>query len=222
MAGDAENPLFCSDSVTAWDRLLEAIGPASLLAVIELRMSPALRRRYAVEDVFQEALLHAWRDRAQHHWRGLKSFRNWLLTIIDRRICDLADHAQAQKRGGDMRAVPLPGVPGSDSATPSPLPWDSTTPSRMAVYREQAEAMRAALAGLPDDVRDVVRLRLFEQLRVEEIAERLDLGVSAVRHRFRKGAELYQQILVAELGTRSLAISQLAMRGLLPNSSPEG
>jgi RNA polymerase sigma factor (sigma-70 family) len=221
MAGDTENPLR-SDSVTAWDRLIEAVGPASLLTIIELRMSAALKRRFLAEDVFQEALLHAWRDRAQHQWRGLKSFRNWLLTIIDRRICDLADHAQAQKRVGDMRPVQLSGVPGSDSAAPSPLPWDSTTPSRMAVYREQAEAMRAALAGLPDDVREVVRLRLFEQLRVEEIAQRLDLGVSAVRHRFRKGAELYQQILVAELGTRSLAISQLAMRGLLPNSSPEG
>lgn len=221
MAGDTENPL-CSDSVTAWDRLIEAVGPASLLAVIELRMSPALRRRYAAEDVFQEALLHAWRDRAQHQWRGLKSFRNWLLTIIDRRICDLADQAQAQKRGGDAGPVQFSSLSGPSGAGPSPLPWDSTTPSRMAVYREQAEAMRAALAGLPDDVRDVVRLRLFEQLRVEEIAQRLDLGVSAVRHRFRKGAELYQRILVAELGTRSLAISQLAMRGLLPNSSPEG
>jgi DNA-directed RNA polymerase specialized sigma24 family protein len=81
--------------------------------------------------------------------------------------------------------------------------------------------MRAALAGLPDDVREVVHLRLFEQLAVEAIAQRLGLGVSAVRHRFRKGAELYQQRLTAELGTRSVAISQLAMRGLLPNSSPE-
>lgn len=221
MATDVENPLR-SDSAAVWDRLIEAVGPASLLAVIELRMGAALRRRISPEDVFQEALLHAWRDRAGHEWRGLRSFRNWLLTIIDRRICDLADRARAQKRGGDMRPVQLRGLSGSDSASPSPLPWDSATPSRMAVYREQGEAMRAALDGLPDDVREVVRLRLFEQLRVEEIAQRLDLGVAAVRHRFRRGAELYQQMLVAELGTRSLAISQLALRGLLPNSSPEG
>ncbi len=220
MTREGENPLH-SESASVWDHLIEATGPASLLAVIELRMSPALKRRHTAEDVFQEALLHAWRDRKQHQWRGPKSFRNWLLTIIDRRICDLADRAQAQKRAGGSRAVEFPTGPGYDSAAPSPLPWDSTTPSRIAVYREQADAMRAALAGLPDDVREVVHLRLFEQLAVEAIAQRLGLGVSAVRHRFRKGAELYQQRLTAELGTRSVAISQLAMRGLLPNSSPE-
>jgi RNA polymerase sigma-70 factor (ECF subfamily) len=221
MAGDIENPLR-DGSANGWDRLIEAIGPASLLTVIELRMSPALKRRCLPEDIFQEALLHAWRDRARHEWRGLKCFRNWLLTIIDHRICDLADQTQAQKRGGGAASVQLADLTDSAGAASSPLPWDSTTPSRLAVYREQAEAMQAALADLPDDVREVVRLRLLEQLRVEEIAQRLGLGVSAVRHRFRKGAELYQQALVAELGTRSLAISQLAVRGLLPNSSPEG
>jgi RNA polymerase sigma factor (sigma-70 family) len=220
MYGDADNPLR-SGSGADWDRLIEAIGPASLLAVIELRMNPALKRCHAAEDVFQEALLHAWRDRAKHEWRGLKSFRNWLLTIVDRRICDLADQVQAQKRGGGAVVAPFSALAGSDSAGPSPLPWDSTTPSRIAVYREQADAMRAALASLPDDVREIVQLRLFEQLAVEEIAQRLNLGMSAVRHRFRKGAELYQRKLVAELGTRSLAISQLALRGLTPNSSPE-
>ena len=80
--------------------------------------------------------------------------------------------------------------------------------------------MRGALANLPDDVRDVVRLRLFEQLPVDEIAQRLNLGPAAVRHRFRKGAELYQQRLVAELGTRSLSISQLTRGEMAANSSP--
>ena len=219
MATDADNPLR-SDSAGVWDRLIEAVGPASLLAVIELRMGAALRRRISPEDVLQEALLHAWRDRAGHAWRGLKSFRNWLLTIIDHRIHDLAEEAQAQKRGGERPTVVFSALAGSDGTSAAPLPWDSTTPSRIAVYREQAEAMRAALAGLSDDLRGVVQLRLFEQLKVEEIAQRLNLGVAAVRHRFRKGAELYRRRLLAELATRSLSISQLARHGLALDSSP--
>jgi RNA polymerase sigma-70 factor, ECF subfamily len=218
-SGGADNPLW-SESPAAWDRLIEAVGPASLLAVIELRMGPALRRRCTAEDIFQETLLHAWRDRTRHDWRGLKCFRNWLLTIIDHRIHDLADQAQAQKRGGG-RLVEVPISTGSESGSQWPMPCDSTTPSRVAVYREQADAMRAALAALPDDVRDVLRLRLFEQLAVEEIAERLNLGVAAVRHRFRKGAELYQRRLMTELATRSLAISQKTVRELIGDSSPE-
>jgi len=219
MVGPHDNPLL-TDSPGAWDRLLEAVGPAALLAVIELRMSTALKRQYPAEDVLQEALLHAWRDRAQHEWRGVRSFRNWLLTIIDHRIQDLADRSAAQKRGGDTPAVEFSALTASGTRS-ALLPWDSTTPSRIAVYREQAAAMRGALERLPDDVRDVVRLRLLEQLPVEEIAQRLQLGASAVRHRFRRGAELYQKHLMAELATRSQSISPEAARVLLAESSPE-
>lgn len=219
MVGPHDNPLL-TDSPGAWDRLLEAVGPAALLAVIELRMSTALKRQYPAEDVLQEALLHAWRDRAQHEWRGVRSFRNWLLTIIDHRIQDFADRSMAQKRGGGTPAVECSALTGSGTRS-ALLPWDSTTPSRIAVYREQAAAMRGALERLPDDVRDVVRLRLLEQLPVEEIAQRLQLGASAVRHRFRRGAELYQKHLMAELATRSQSISPEAARVLLAESSPE-
>ena len=220
MADEANNPLR-SDVPGAWDQVIEAAGPASILAVIELRMSPALRHRHTAEDIFQEALLHAWRDRGQHEWRGARSFRNWLLSIIDHRIRDLADKAGAQKRGGGVQLVEFSRLRGSAGGSQWPLPWDSTTPSRVAVYREQADAIRAALVSLPDDVRDVVRLRLLEQLSVEEIAERLNLGASAVRHRFRKGAELYQRRLVAELATRSIGVSQNGVRGLAADSAPD-
>ncbi len=219
MPGDTDNPLR-SDSAAVWNRLIEAVGPASLLAVITDRIGAVLKHRLAAEDILQETLLHAWRDRARHEWRGVKSFRNWLLTIADHRIHDLADQAAAQKRGGDAVTLAIHAWPATSHGG-FDLPWESTTPSRIAVYREQAEAMRAALAGLPDDLREVVRLRLLEQLTVEEIAEQLHLGASAVRHRFRKGAELYQQKLTAELATRSLSVSRVLRHGLAADSSPE-
>jgi DNA-directed RNA polymerase specialized sigma24 family protein len=71
----------------------------------------------------------------------------------------------------------------------------STTPSRIAAHRERSEVLREALASLPDELRDVVRLRLFEDLTCEQVAERLGLGVSAVKHRFRKGGALYRERL---------------------------
>ena len=52
--------------------------------------------------------------------------------------------------------------------------------------------MEKALRSLPDDVRDVVRLRLFDDLPIGEIATSLGIGESAVRHRFRAGAEMYR------------------------------
>lgn len=208
-----DNPLL-RDSPPAWVELIEAVSPAALLVVIEARMSAALKARHSPEDILQEALLHAWRDRHSHEWHGQKVFRNWLLTIIDHRIRDLAVRESAQKRGGDRVETPFsslrpPGGLAADSSDTAALPgMASTTPSRIAIYNETAAAMRAALRALPEEQREIVRLRLFEQLSVEEIAERLQLGPSAVRHRFRKGAELYEQQLRSKLASRSQSISE--------------
>ena len=103
------------------------------------------------------------------------------------------------------------------------LPAGSTTPSKLAAYREQAEVMRSALESLPEEFRDVVRLRLFEHCALEEIAERLGLGASAVRHRFRKGSELYLSRLRAALGSqRGPAIPESPADARSGSSPPGG
>ncbi len=216
MAGDGEtrfgsaddNPLKMESS-NIWNELIEAIDPASLLVVIERRMSERLKRADPAEDILQQALLHAWRSRTACEWRGIKRFRAWVLTIIDHRIRDAADRAGAAKRGGGREAAPFSALratgPRATRESEYCGPIASTTPSRIAIYKEQAAAIRTTLESLDDDVRDIVRMRLLEQLSLEEIAERLELGVSAVRHRFRKGSETYRRRLMSELATRSFA-----------------
>ena len=193
-----ENPL---SHIEAWPRLIEAVGPASLLAIINGRMSTALKQRFCAEDMLQESLAHAWRDRAKFQWQGLRSFRAWLLSIIDHRIRDTVDHESAQKRGGGRQALSLDRT-NLDSSSSEAIPPElaaSTTPSRLAMFKEQAGAMERAMMALPDEFRDVVRLRLWEQREMKEIAEMLGIGVEAVRHRFRKGAAIYREQLLAEL-----------------------
>jgi RNA polymerase sigma-70 factor (ECF subfamily) len=199
---ELKNPLL-SPSPEAWDRLIEAVEPASLLVVIEQRMSALLRRTQTAEDIFQDALLQAWRDRHRFEWRGVKSFRSWLLAIIDHRIYDAVDRQVAAKRAGTVPVASLPAFDGTTTCAEPGFPSGSTTPSRLAIYREQADVMGRALAGLPDDQREVVRLRLFEEASLEEIAARLGLGLSAVRHRFRKGSELYAKRLERALGSNA-------------------
>ncbi len=211
-----------SDAPQAWDDLLAAIGPASLLVVIESRMSERLRRHTTPEDIWQEALLHAWRDRHQFEWRGLKSFRAWLLTLIDHRIHEAVVHGGAQKRGAGVAAIPISSLAGGASSDGGSLPGPlaSTTRSRLAILREQAAAMQAALESLPSDQQAVVRLRLFEQLTLEQTAERIGITVAAVRHRFARGAELYRERLRAYVTSQSRSVPEPA--AVLPvDSSPE-
>ena len=170
----------------AWQRLIDAVGPAWLLVTIRARMSSAMQQRYEPEDVLQETLLHAWRDRARCRWQGVRAFRAWLLEIADNRLRDLAQHDGRVKRGGRSDAA-LVQVP------EAALPPGTTTPGRLAAWREQAESMHAALTTLPDELREVVRLRLFDELPMEAVAARLGIGLSAAKHRLRKGAELFRR-----------------------------
>ena len=196
-----ENPLE-SNSPAVWDRLIEAVGPASMLVVINSRMGEKLKREYSPDDIWQETLFMTWRDRKQMAWQGLASFRRLLIRIAENRIRDLVDREGAQKRGGDLRPVHLGsrGRPGSDTTEGTFAgPVVSTTPSRVAMDLEQAECMEAALDHLPEDLRQVVFLRIFEDLTLEEVAGRIGISFATVRYRLRKGAEAYYHRLNQEI-----------------------
>lgn len=198
----AEESPFAHDTPGAWERLVAAVHVPSLLVVIESRMSGFLRARLTAEDILQDAFAHAWRDRASFRWQGVGSFRAWLLGIIDHRIKDAADREGAKKRGGSALIAPL------HPDLPPPELTHSTTASRLAVHRETVAAMREALASLPPDVEPVIRLRLFEQVPTEQIAERLGIGHAAVRHRLRRGSELYRRALLERLASRTRRTTQ--------------
>jgi RNA polymerase sigma factor (sigma-70 family) len=213
------NPLD-GGSIQVWDELVEAVAPASLLVLIDQRLGPALRSRYSAEDILQESLLHAWRDRGHCQWRGLRTFRAWLISIIEHRIYDIADYSGARKRGGRIAHRPLGDGGEPQRGGEGVVLMQSTTPSRIAVYREQAAAMSAALDELPTELAVIVRLRLLEQLPVSAIAEHLGIGESAVRHRLRKGAEMYSRRLQAALASRSGAIPPESAHNIKGDSSP--
>jgi RNA polymerase sigma factor (sigma-70 family) len=185
------------DDADTWTSLITAANPASMLVAIAGRIDVALRQQVSPEDIWQETLLRAWRSRQNLTWEGTAAFRRWLLAIAAHCIVDQIDRLRAQKRGGSK--APLSTSRGGDAnhAVSDFEPWGSTTPSRLAIAREHAHLMSQALESLPDDVRHVVRLRLFEDLQIAEIAAKLELGESGVRHRFRKGAELYRARLRA-------------------------
>lgn len=191
---ERDNPL-ASDDPLVWERLIESVGPPAMLVRIRSRMGPALLARLTAEDLWQETLLYAWRDRERHEWMGPAAFKGWLLAIAENRIRDALDREGAQKRGA------LQG-PLEDSTPLEDWARTSSTPSRHAAHREEGALLWEALQGLPDDLREVVRLRVFEGVGPPEIAARLDLGLAAVKHRLRRGSELYRTRLASLASSR--------------------
>lgn len=158
-------------------------------------MSPAVRSRLTPEDIWQETLLHAWRDRGRFEWQGLPSFRCWILQIAENRIRDAVDRQSSLRHGEGNATLDID----ADLSHPAVLPFESATPSRVASASEMAAAMREALESLPDLVREVVRRRVFEEHSHERIAKELGLSSAAVKHRLRSGCALYRERLRVRL-----------------------
>jgi RNA polymerase sigma-70 factor, ECF subfamily len=59
----------------------------------------------------------------------------------------------------------------------------------------QVEAVRLAIASLPDVAREALELRLREQLSYEEIAEMLDIPIGTVRSRLHNAMRQLRQAL---------------------------
>lgn len=195
---------------SGWQTAVESTGLASLLVILDARMGD-LAGHVSAEDVLQDSLLNAWRARGSLQWLGHKAFRSWLLTVIDRTISDTRSRLHAAKRGGGKVVLFQALEQGLIHLDPA----GTTTPSRTATLREQASIMSQSLNELPDELREVVRLRLFEQHTVRSIAESLGLPVSMVEHRVRRGVTLYQARLRSilahsALGTRECTVDAVS------------
>jgi RNA polymerase sigma factor (sigma-70 family) len=185
---------------TEWGQLVESLDIASVFVVISSWLGPKLRGAVSVEDIWQETLWCSWRDRDQHDWRGLSTWRVWLLSIARNRVRDAGRLWGRAKRGGEHHTAPFSSMLSEHESVSSMLPPGSTTPSRVAGFRERARAMELALQSLEPDLRTVVHLRLFEEVPMREVAEHLHLSLSTAKERLLRGVTSYRQRLRQILG----------------------
>ncbi len=143
-------------------------------SVASLRRQAAalLRDEHAAEDVAQDALVAAW--------FGLRSleqprtFDAWLRQIV-------RHHAYRRLRGRDVELAPM----------------DRLTSAGHAIEQiERAEehgAVRDVIAGLPAELREVVRLFYIRQCSQREVAAFLDLPLTTVNNRLHKARRLLKE-----------------------------
>jgi len=144
---------------------------------------------HEAEDVAQEAFVTAYRSLAS--WRGDGPFGAWLTRIAVR---------IALRQAGKRRAVtwldpttvgdgPVGDPASAAAAAVSMAAVGSTDPSHIVVRSEQAGDVRSAVAGLPEPYREVVTLRFFGELSLEEIARETDRPLGTVKTHLRRGLE---------------------------------
>jgi RNA polymerase sigma-70 factor (ECF subfamily) len=181
----------------ALGRLLEA-QRAALHRLAERQLEGRIAVRVDASDVIQQTFLEAHRSFGQFAGRDARDLAAWLQAILDHKVAAaIRDHALLQKRNvhrerslDDSRESTAPLKEGLDAG--------HSTPSQQAVRGEEAQRLERALAELPDDQREAVRLRHLEGWALADIARHLERspaataglikrGMQALRVRLRRG-----------------------------------
>jgi RNA polymerase sigma-70 factor (ECF subfamily) len=175
----------------------ELIGPYERM--VYLTLFSIVKNESEAEDGAQEAVLSAYRH--LRSFRGDAKFSTWLTMIAINegrkrlrkakgRAEDSIDE-QIEEQEGDY--------------TPAPLTDWREIPLEALERKELREALRVAVAELPDIYRQVFALRDLEEMNIEETAEALGITTSTVKVRLHRARIMLQKRLVPFLKTTAPA-----------------
>ncbi|HEY2029862.1 MAG TPA: sigma-70 family RNA polymerase sigma factor [Myxococcales bacterium] len=128
--------------------------------------------RGEADDLLQATFLRV--HRARESFRGELGLRGWLFTIAARVRKDEVNRRLRNPSGADPAAAEEIAAPAEEDP---------------AVANERAQAVRAALARLPEAQREVIYLHRYEHMRFGEIAAVLGISEGAVKLRAFRGYE---------------------------------
>jgi RNA polymerase sigma-70 factor (ECF subfamily) len=144
-----------------------------------------VRNDHDAEDVVQEAYLRAFKFFGGY--RGGES-RTWLLTIV-RNTC----YTWLQRNRARELTDPI-------DEEQDEVAVDFSNPELRLVQEVDAQMVRAALAELPLEFREVMVMRELEELSYKEIAIIADLPIGTVMSRLARGRKRLHSLLATRLG----------------------
>jgi len=147
-----------------------------------------LRSRPEAEDVLQEVFLQVWQQARSFDPARGRAF-TWLVTLARSRAIDRLRSVDSRERAAQRSAEEAP--PAAETQT-----WAEDD----AIRAERAEAVRGALAELPEEQRQVLVLAYLEGMTQSEIAAAKGQPLGTVKTRTRTGLKRLSDALRARLG----------------------
>ena len=185
-------------------RAAQAGDPRALAALLESQQTyvyslalSLMRNPADAADMTQEAFVRLLR--VLPSYRAETKFTTWLYRLVTNICLDGLRRRGRQAATSLDEATRGSGAAADDAPPLSDLLVDedrATQPAAEAEAREEAAAVRAALAELPPSQRAALALHYFEDLRYEEIADILGLPLNTVKSHIRRGKERMAAILL--------------------------
>jgi RNA polymerase sigma-70 factor, ECF subfamily len=161
----------------AFDRMVAAHLPA-----LRTRAAQMCRGAGDPDDIVQDALVRAFRARDQ--MREVERARGWLLSIVTNTFLDSVRRRKVRSE------VALEVEPAAPPAPDEEAPW-----AHLGI-----EDVRAAVAQLPDDVRDTYRMFALEGRDYVAIAAALGVPKATVGTRILRARKRLRELLLATAG----------------------
>lgn len=152
-------------------RLVERIGR---------RIPGSMRSLVDAADILQETFVDGWQSLGDFRPEGPDAFFPWLLRIAENNLLDAVKAFRAAKRGGGWHRA-AEDLDGELTQVLSLLAVHQRTPSRSVARHEALAAVQAALPGLKEDHREVLRLRFLEGMPVSKTAAQMNRTEWAVQ-----------------------------------------
>ena len=162
--------------------------------MVYLTVFAILKNETDAEDAAQEAVINAYRHLGS--FRAEAKFSTWLTTIAINEGRKRLRRAKGAAEDSIEEETEEKG-----DYTPAPLTDWREIPLEALERKELREALRRAVAELPDIYRQVFTLRDLEELNIEETAQALGLNPGIVKVRLHRARIMLQKKLVPFLKT---------------------
>jgi RNA polymerase sigma-70 factor (ECF subfamily) len=159
LAGDGD---AFGEVVRRWERKIYALAYGITGSVEEAR------------DATQETFINAYRNLAR--FRGEAQVSSWLHRIAVNQCITRQRRARVRAETGLEDEVEA----GREHFISTGA---ESSPARASESKQRAEAVRRAVASLPQELREVVLMKEFEELTFQEIADALQIPLSTVKSR---------------------------------------
>ena len=128
------------------------------------------------DDIFQETFIKAVRVIDEGRYTDNGKFLSWILRIAHNRVLDYFRREKASKQINESEA-------GYDVI--GTLRFAEPTTEDDMVHSEMEQTIRDLVELLPDEQREVVRLRYYSKLSFQEIAEQTEVSINTALGRMR-------------------------------------